>query len=257
MFDLILFKIDKIYEARHKLLDLTSKEVVEAEIPSTYFSLVEQEFNTSALVEILSSVPNSPLTPGGLLQNFTPTFPNPSFQNQLCNRVQDFSNLTPANLRYHALQQQALQQQGNNHTLSSGLVANGMPSYSTCLNVSPRSTSTNTSGYLSHASNILNISGSTNSLEQLYAPYKPIQLNGNNMNHYPQSEFVGGSATNLQRNLNESGNHSFESESRLLTPGFHSVCIIIYNVFREALFIFLYNIYSHEHWTLIGNVLKV
>ena len=247
--------LDKIYEARHKLLDLTTKEVVEAEIPSTYFSLVEQEFNTSALVEILSSVPNSPLTPGGLLQNFTPTFPNPSFQNQLCNRVQDFSNLTPANLRYHALQQQALQQQGNNHTLSSGLVANGMPSYSTGLNVSPRSTSTNTSGYLSHASNILNISGSANSLEQLYAPYKPaIQLNGNSVNHFAQSEFVGSSATNLSRHLNESGNHSFETENRLLTP----VCILISDIFGEGVFIFPYiYIFSREHWNLIGNVLKV
>lgn len=226
--------LDKIYEARHKLLNLTSKEVVEAEIPSTYFLSVEQEFNTSALVEILSSVPNSPLTPSGLLQNFTPTFPNPSSfgQNQLGNRAHDFSNLTPANLRYHALQQQALQQQVNNQSLASSLSANIMPSYSSGRpSVSPRSTSTNTSGYLSHASNILNISGSANSLEQLYAPYKPaLQINGIGVNHFPQSEsqiFIGSSssANNLSRHLNENGNHRFETENRLLTPvSYHSVC---------------------------------
>lgn len=226
------------------------------EIPSTYFSLVEQEFNTSALVEILSSVPNSPLTPGSLLQNFTPTFPNPSFQHQLGNRVHDFSNLTPANLQYHALQQQAFQQQVNNLGLASSLSANIMPSYSSGRpSVSPRSTSTNTSGYISHASNLLNISGSANSLEQIYAPYKPaIQINGNGVNNFPQSEsqiFIGNSANNLSRHLNDSGNHLFETENRLLTPSYHSVCKIILIHFdselvvKKSSFLFL-NKYSQE-----------
>lgn len=233
-----IFDLDKIYEARHKLLNLPPKTIVEAEIPATYFSSVEQEFNTSALVEILSSVPNSPLTPGGLLQNFTPTFPNASFQNQLSN---SFANLTPANLRYHALQQQALQQQVSNQNIPSNLSTNVISSYSGRPSVSPRSTCTNTSGYVSHSSNIrsLNISGSANSLEQLYAPYKPaIQLNGNSVNHYPQTEnqmFVGNSTINLSRHLNESGNNPFETENRLLTPNYHSVCIIIFLIYFKRL----------------------
>lgn len=229
--------VDKIYEARHKLLNLPSKTIVEAEIPTTYFSSsTEQDFNTSALVEILSSVPNSPLTPGGLLQNFTPTFPNASFQNQVGNRIHDFSSLTPANLRYHALQQQALQQQINNQTLASNLAM--MPSYSSGRpSVSPRSTKTNTSGYSSNICS-LNISDCSSSLEQLYAPYKPtIQINSNGINHFPQSEsqiFAGTSTNNLSRHLNESGGHTFESENRLLTPNYHSVSINNIKIYNDV-----------------------
>src|ERR1044071_7834701 len=89
-FFLFFPNLDKIYEARHKLLNLYPEPIVQAKIPAAYFSSFEQDFNSSALVVILSSVPNSPLTPGGLLQNFTPTFPNPNFPK---NRVHDYSNL--------------------------------------------------------------------------------------------------------------------------------------------------------------------
>lgn len=160
------------------MLNLPKKSMVVPEIPATYFSPTEQDFNSSALVETLSSMPNSPLTPGGFMQNFTPTLSNPSFQNYFGNRMHDFSSLTPANLRYHAMQQQALQQQANNQNIVVNAISysSGRPS------ISPRSTNTNTSGYLSHSSNIciggLNISGSSSSIEQLYPPYKPaIQIN--------------------------------------------------------------------------------
>lgn len=218
-----------MYEARHKLLNLPTKSIVEAEIPASYFSPVEQEFSTSDLVKSLSSVPNSPLTPGTLLQNFTPTFPNASFQNQLSNRVHDFPNLTPENIRYH----QALQQQLASQNIASNLATNFNPSYPYSPvhpSVSPRSTSTNTSGYLSHSSKIFNFNGSANSLEQLYAPYKPaVQIIGPGVNHFPHAEnqaFVGNSANNLSRHLNESGGtHPFETENHLLTPNYHSVRI--------------------------------
>lgn len=217
--------LDKIYEARHKLLNLPQCAVVEAEVPPTYFSTIEQDFNTSALVEILSSVPNSPLTPGVLLQNFTPTFPNPSFQNQFGYRVQDFSNLTPANLRYHALQQQISSQ-----TLATGVNNNVMPSYSTGRpSVSPRSTNTNSSGYLSHASNICNISGSSSSLEQIYAPYKPtIQINGNGFSQSDNQIFICSSTNNLSRQLNDSSSNPFDLENRTQTPNYHTVSEIFY-----------------------------
>lgn len=223
-------KLDKIYEARHKLLNLPLKTIVKAEIPPTYFSsTTEHDFNKSALVEILSSVPNSPLTPGGLLQNFTPIFPNVAFQNQLGNRAHDFSRFDPENLRYHTFQQQALEQQLNNQSLGSNLAINMMPSYSSGrLSVSPCSSKTTTSGYSSNNCS-LNIGDCSISLQQLYAPYKPsMQMGSNGINHFSQSEnqmFAGTSTNNLSRHLNESNGHSFEAENRLLTPNYHTVSI--------------------------------
>lgn len=204
----------KIYEARHKLLSLHPEPIVQAKIPPAYLSSFEQDFNSSALVEILSSVPNSPLTPGGLLQNFTPTFPNPNFSNKIGNRVQDFSNLTPANLRYHAMQQQSLQQ--SNQNIASDLVTNEMQTYS---NISPRSMNANTSGYLSQLSHMgsLNISGSSNSLDH---------ANESALNNLKQSEnqIMIGTPTNIMpRHLNERDIHAFEVENHLMTPVYHTV----------------------------------
>lgn len=173
--------------------------IVQAKIPVSYFSSSEQDFNTSALVEILSSVPNSPLTPSGLLQNFTPTFPNATFLNKIGSRVQDFSNLTPANLRYHAMQQQSLQQNVNKNN-TSDLVTNEMQTYS---NVSPRSMNGNTSGYLSQLSHV------GESFEQ---------LNVNAMNNFqqPENQIIIGTPTNI---------HPFEVDNRLMTPVYPSVSI--------------------------------
>lgn len=203
---------DKIYEARHKLLNLHPEPIVQAKIPTAYFSSFEQDFNSSALVEILSSVPNSPLTPG--LQNFTPTFPNPNFSNKIGNRVQDFSNLTPANLRFHAMQQQSLQQNNKNNT--SDLLINEIQTFS---NISPRSMNANTSGYLSQLSHMgsLNISGSSNSMEH---------ANDNALNNLKPSEnqIVLGTPTNIMsRHLNERDIRTFEVENHLMTPVYHTV----------------------------------
>lgn len=156
------------------------------------------------MVEILSSVPNSPLTPGGLLQNFTPTFPNPNFPK---NRAHDYSNLTPANLR---LQQQSLQINSNHNT------SNEMQAFT---NISPRSMNANTSGYLSQLSHMgsLNISGSSNSLEQ---------SNGNAINDFkqPDHQVMMGTPINIMsRHLHERDFHAYEVENRLLTPVYHTV----------------------------------
>lgn len=94
--------LDKIYEAHHKLLNLHPQSLVEAEIPATYFSSKEQDFNASNLVKILSSAPNSSLTPGGILQNFTPSFLAASFQNQIDIRAHDLSKLAPTHLDTNA-----------------------------------------------------------------------------------------------------------------------------------------------------------
>lgn len=191
---------------------------MKAKIPVAYFSSSEQDFNTSALVEILSSVPNSPLTPGGLFQNFTPTFPNASFSNKIGSRAHDFSNLTPANLHYHAMQQQSLHQNVNQNN-TADLVTNEMQTYS---NVSPRSMNGNTSGYLSQLSHFgsLNVTGSSNSLD--VNAMKNFQQPENHMN-------ISGTPTNiLSRHLNERDIHTFEIDNRLLTPVYQSVSSIEY-----------------------------
>lgn len=238
--------LDKIYEARHKLLNLYPEPVVQSNIPPAYFSSFEQDFNSSALVEILSSVPNSPLTPGGLIQNFTPTFPNPTFSNKIGGRVQDFPNLTPANLRYHAMQQQSLHQHSS-HSSAPDLITNEMQTYS---NVSPRSMNANTSGYLSQLSHMgsLNISGSSNSLEQ---------PSGNAMNNFKhlENQVIMGTPTNtISRHLTERDTHTFEMDNRLLTPAYHTVSNcgdLFVSHYIDTIFF-----YSPELWTLIGNELK-
>lgn len=201
-------------------MNLHPKPIVEAEIPATYFSSLEQDPNTSALVEILSSVPNSPLTPTGLLQNFNTNMPFSHFQNKFGSRVNDLSSLTPANLRYHAIQQKAIHQQIYQDFNTSMLNTAG-----TFANISPRSSNSNTSGYLSHSSQIgsLNISGSSNSMEHLYAPYKPVSTD---RNQFPQTEsqiFVDNS-TNLAVHLKEDARTFFE-ENRLIIPHHQPVSI--------------------------------
>lgn len=217
---------DKIYEARHKLLNLHPKPTVVAEIPKTYFSNIEQDINTSALVEILSSVPNSPLTPGGMIQTFTSTFPN--FQNQFCSRNYGLPNLTPANLRYHALQQQVLQI--SNQNCLPNLINNVTQPY---LNISPRSSNSNTSGYLSQSSHIgsLNISGSSNSVEHLYPPYEPLlQVNGNKRSNFSQTEkqLLVGTSANISRHLIDTESNTFEQDSNSITPNLHPTTMVCY-----------------------------
>lgn len=231
---------DKIYEARHKLLNLHPKPIVEAEIPATYFSNVKQDINTSALVEILSSAPNSPLTPH--FQNFNPNIQFQTFQNKFENRVNDLSSLTPANLRYHAMQQNVIHQQINQNFNTSML--NTAQAYS---NISPRSTNSNTSGYLSHSSQIgsLNISGGSNSMEHPYAPYTPhFQLEEIKTNRYSPMEnqiFVENS-TNLTGHLKEDVRKLFE-ENRLMTSHFPSVSIknfiLSFIYYKKCISIFL------------------
>lgn len=175
--------------------------VIKPSIPPAYFSSSEQDFNTTALVEILSSVPNSPLTPGGILQNFTPTFPNATMSNNI-------GNLTPANLRFH--QQQSLQQVKLQNT-ALNLASNEMQAYS---HVSPRSMNANTSGYLSQLSQMgsLNISGCSHSSEQ---------LNGNLMSNFQTQENRGvmsASTSNITMHLNDNEIHTFEMDNQLLTP---------------------------------------
>lgn len=202
------FNLDKIYEARHKLLNLYPEPVVEAKIPSAYFLSTEQDFNSSALVEILSSVPNSPLTPGGLLQTFSPIAPNASFPNKIACLVHDFSNLTPDNLRYHAMQQQSFPQIGNQEN-TFNMITNGVQTYS---NVSPRSINSNTSGYLSQLSHTGSLNNSCSSN----------LLNGDGMSKQPDSRIIIG--TPISKNLNQN-DIPFEVNNRLLTPSYHSVSV--------------------------------
>lgn len=176
------------------LLKLHPESIAEAQIPTTYFSMSEPDFNSSALVEMLSSVPNSPLTPGGLIQGFPLTIPNATFSNYA--NIHDMtSKLTPANLRFHAMQQQSLQQE---HI--STLALNG--SYT---NVSPRSVHSNTSGYLSQLGHISspNNSGASSSLDFQQPEHQTMLSTPSN---------------NLCRRFNQG-----DFDHRLLTPNYQSV----------------------------------
>lgn len=207
--------------------------MVKAEVPDTYFASYDND-STSAiprqnLADYSSSFPDSPLTPG-IGPNFASAFPSASFPNQFGNRTSqaNISEITsrmpnlvlsPANLHhYHAMQL------NNNNNQNSNINLNIPPYASSRSDVSPRSSTMNTSGYLSNVSN-LNMSGSANSLEHMYPPYKPnIQndLNG----HYTQSDdqtfanTSNGNGMNLSCRLNEIGNHSFGDDNRMLTPNF-------------------------------------
>lgn len=223
---------DKIYEARHTLLDLPSP-MVKVEVPATYFASREIDLTSAIqcknLVEILSSFPDSPLTPG-VGPNFAPAFPSASFPNQFGNRTsQNLSDITsrmpnlalsPANLhRLHAMQLQINNHQNSNMNLA-------IPPYaSSRSSVSPRSSGTNTSGYLSNVS-MLNMSGSSNSLDT-YPPYKPNMQNDSNGHYTQQSDnqtfanTSNGSGINLSCRLNEiAGSHSFGDDNGMLTPNF-------------------------------------
>lgn len=249
----MFFILDKIYEARHKLLNLYPEPIVQAKIPATYFSSSEQDFSASALVEILSSVPNSPLTPANFLQNLTPTFPNAMYANKIVSRAHD-SALTSANLHYHTMQQQ--QQQSNqqvcnmapnNNTPNSAI--NELQTFS---NISPRSINANTSGYLSQLSSQfgnLNISGNSSSLEQ---------LNPQVLINFQQQEnqmIMGGAVNNISKHLNENHIRKLEMENYLSTPIYNSVCSYEFLFFGTALrktFSF-----SLEQLIMTENVLKV
>lgn len=218
-----------MYEARHVLLDLKTP-MVKAEIPSTYREReLISDIQRQNLVEILSGYPDSPLTPGAA--NFMPQFPKPSaHQMQYGNRLTPSSiaeitsrmqnlPLSPANI--HRLQAMQLQQNGNGHQNM-----NLMPSYQTSMrsSVSPRSSGTNTSGYLSN----LNTSASSNSLEQMYPPYKlSIQTTDvNGITTFPQMEnqpfgnSMNGNGMNLSCRLNENAGNPYGDEYELPTPNF-------------------------------------
>lgn len=208
--------------------------MIKAEVPATYFASRDIDLTSAIqrknLVEILSSFPDSPLTPG-VGPNFASAFPSAPFPNQFGNRTSqanlaDITSrmpnlaLSPANLhRLHAMQLQINNNQNSNMNLA-------IPPYTSGRSdISPRSSGTNTSGYLSNVSN-LNMSGSSNSLEQMYPPYKPNMQNDLN-GHYTQSHnetfanTSNGSGMNLSCRLNEiAGNHSFGDDSRMLTPNF-------------------------------------
>lgn len=240
--------------------------MVKAEVPQTYFATRELDLTSAIqrknLVEILSSFPDSPLTPGAGA-NFAPNFPNVhSFQNQygnggvggnnggggnramptnlaeIASRMQSLP-LSPANLhRLHAMHHQ------NNQNTVMNLQP--MPSYpSGRSSVSPRSAGTNTSGYLSNIDN-LNFSSSSNSLDQMYPPYKP-NMHSDANHHFPQSEnqtFANGSngnGMNLSCRLNEiAGNHSFGDDNRLLTPNF--ALSVSYNNSFFDFFVFFFSL---------------
>lgn len=152
------------------LLSLPSP-CIKGSIPSTYFTAKEADpllaMQRRNVLDSSSLYSENSLS-AGLHQSFDPTLLSSSFNNQLNVRgfapnslelspnMKDMQLSTSALNRFHALQM--LQQHTNNTNLPFNSMPNMMPSHS------PRSTGTNTSGYLSAC-------GSTSSMDQMYVPY--------------------------------------------------------------------------------------
>lgn len=164
---------DKIYEARHEILKLTTP-VVQADIPETYFAPKDHEFEQAyckTLASLLSNYPESPITPNMQMGS---GFSSPFAQIQQKYATPNIPRLQQHNERFRMQQHQA---QTNSflspfhHVASSGVGGGGgggaFANDAQNTNISPRNhnSSANTSGYHSYSS-------STNSLEQLYPPFQ-------------------------------------------------------------------------------------
>lgn len=169
------------------MLKLTTP-IVKPEIPATYFAPVGQDTELAyrkSLSNLLSNYPDSPMTPGVQMRsNLAP----------IINQYQQLS-LSPNLSRFTSNQ--------NNNNMNRCRSTNnnflGLPQSESVnnLNVSPKNTSTNTSGYHSFSS-------STNSLEQLFPPYET-KLMGMNAMHSPENAVnsklnsIGGSSISIPK----------------------------------------------------------
>lgn len=179
--------LDKIYKARHELLNITTPAVT-PEIPTTYFSPTDPEQELSNYFKLLmSNYPDGTLTP--ISNGFASTFDQihhkfhmPPQQQHQQQQTQIGRMQQPQERFYlQQLQQQAQnlqiqqqiqqhQQQQRNAFLSPYFVSDG--SLKTHQNTGNNATenhntSANTSGYHSYSS-------STTSLELMYPPYQPL-----------------------------------------------------------------------------------
>lgn len=235
-----IFVADKIYEARHSILQLTTP-IVKPEIPLTYFA-PNQETGLSyrrTLASMLSSYPESPLTPGvsnnfGLNANNSPFAAyQPKFNNfasqlnqyqqqQLALELPRLQNLqiSPGNLNRF---QSAANQNEKNFLAPNSMLTFPLPSttaaasFSRGTSVSPiKSTpSANTSGYESFSS-------SATSLEQMYAPFQQnMQANSSGISAHFSPENQTFLPSNMSRRMSDSRpSFTFDNECRTPTPGY-------------------------------------
>lgn len=238
------FFTDKIYEARHAILQLTTPMVV-PEIPSTYFASNNQDTNNQlcqrTLASMLSRCPESPLTPG-VSNNFglnTNNSPFAAYQSKLnhCSpqlnqyQQQQFTlelprlqNLKISPNHLNRFLPSAIPNEKNYLAANSSMLPFSLPvtpapatSFSRCPSLSPiKSTpSANTSGYESFSS-------TANSLEQSYAPYQPnmhASTSGSSAHLSPANHsFL---PSNMSRRMSDSrSSFTLDNECRSSTPAF-------------------------------------
>lgn len=198
--------IDKVYEARHEILNL-NVPIIKPEIPTTYFSIKDQYLDmvhNHNLAALLSKYPESPMAPGFQLNNnnLTPTnFMSPynnlqSYQEltptgtpnqkyiQMHNTISNNNNSINNNNNYIRTQQHSMTFAGNTNlgggncgVAGSGGNANNNNHHNHNNYLQVPSSSQLSSQSLSPRINSNNTSGyqsfssSTTSLEQAYAPY--------------------------------------------------------------------------------------
>lgn len=182
--------------------------MIKPEIPATYFAPKDQDLELTyrqALTALLSNHPDSPLTPG-----IAPIFGSnsPFVQNQKLhgNGLQQLDlsriqNLTMSPSNFNHFQNIA----STNHNFNPKFLApTPITTFPPSRTSASPGTNSNTSGYHSFNS-------STNSLEQLYAPYQQnAQSTSVSISNFsPENQSYVSSGT--QRRLSDSSaNHSFE-----------------------------------------------
>lgn len=173
------------------MLKLTTP-IIKPDIPATYFAPVGQDVELAyrkSLSNLLSNYPDSPMTPGiQMRSNLAP----------IINQYQQMS-LSPNVSRFPPNQNN-----NSNRCRSSNNNFLGVPQQDSVnnLNLSPKNTSTNTSGYHSFSS-------STNSLEQLFPPYDA-KLMGINAINSPENS--------INSKLNSIGSHPLQQDNYYGTP---------------------------------------
>ena len=234
--------LDKLYEARHELLKLTTP-IVKPDIPATYFAPKDHNnemLYRKTLAMLLSNYPDSPITPS-LQYRSSFTTPYDHLQKFVSSNMMPMQQLQQQQQQQQQHQNQQFHQQGhhhlqpqfndsanymqtpnaNNNNTNNNNNFLSLPtakSNNNSLQVSPRNSSTNTSGYQSFSS-------STNSLEQLYPPYQPAnQSSGNHLSTGASGisqfspNYMAGPTRHLSSSANELHKSNYDMQVSFIKP---------------------------------------
>lgn len=218
----IYITIDKVYEARHVLLNL-STPLVKPDIPATYFTPKEPvgEMAYRVRAQLLANYPESPLTPG-IPANYDGNHSPFGHQSNKINgaNILGASALTTAALNRFQIQQfqhqqQQQQQQQLHHHQYAGQHAMDMKMYQqmAAMRMSSSTMSPGRRSYSSNTSGINTSFGTNASSDQLYGPYQQQQQQQQQSHHNTPTHSSASSSYSQQ--------HSPESGISTRSPGMY------------------------------------